>query len=149
MPENPDIRSTEPDDHEPDYSHLTRAAQYKPRYRPRKPRARTLDLGYIVGERVRKRRKQCQMTQVQLAEKTFMPQGSIARIENGHVREVESKTLVALALALKVSTDWLLGLLPEEAVETTPKPQRPRKGQEDMPADVRPWGKPAPAEVGT
>jgi transcriptional regulator with XRE-family HTH domain len=71
--------------------------------------------GVIVGQRLYARRKQLKMTQARLASMTGMTQGSIARIETGKAKEVESSTLIALAQALAVTTDWLLGLTPDEA----------------------------------
>jgi len=68
------------------------------------------DAGIAVGQRLYARRKQLKMTQARLADLTGMTQGSIARIENGKAKEVESSTLIALAQALDVSADWLLGL---------------------------------------
>jgi transcriptional regulator with XRE-family HTH domain len=72
------------------------------------------DAGVIVGQRLYARRKQLKMTQARLAAMTGMTQGSIARIETGKAKEVESSTLIALAQALDVTTDWLLGLTPDE-----------------------------------
>jgi transcriptional regulator with XRE-family HTH domain len=72
------------------------------------------EVGIAVGQRMYARRKRLQLTQARLAALTGMTQGSIARIETGKAKEVESSTLIALARALGVSTDWLLGLAPED-----------------------------------
>ena len=72
------------------------------------------EAGVIVGQRLYARRKKLKMTQARLAAMTGMTQGSIARIETGKAKEVESSTLIALAQALDVTTDWLLGLTPDE-----------------------------------
>ena len=96
---------------------LTKMVEFR-ESRPRKPRKPVEPLGYLVGERVYARRKALYMTQARLAHLTGRSQGSIARIETGQAKEVESSTLVVLAHALKVPTDWLLGLLPEDGVET-------------------------------
>ena len=87
------------------------------------------DAGIIVGQRLYTRRKRLKLTQARLAECTGMTQGSIARIETGKAKEVESGTLIALARALGISTDWLLGLLPEDVDEAHPALAGAGKGE--------------------
>jgi transcriptional regulator with XRE-family HTH domain len=48
-----------------------------------------------------------------------MPQGHISRFEKGQYVAINPEKLVAIAKALEVSTDWLLGLTSE--VEGNPK----------------------------
>lgn len=74
-------------------------------------------IGVMVGERVHARRKRLGLTQARLSALTGTTQGNIARIETGNAKEVESSTLIALAKALRVTTDWLLGLTDDEAEE--------------------------------
>jgi transcriptional regulator with XRE-family HTH domain len=63
------------------------------------------------------------MTQAHLAKLAGISQGSIARIETGNAGEVQASTLIALARALDVTADYLLGLVPEDP----PSPKGPRK----------------------
>jgi len=85
------------------------------------------------GERLALIRKRRKMTQRGLAECIGCQQSDIYRLESGLVSDPHMSRLVALAQALKVSTDWLTGLratLDEgEAVPPTPPkppPKRPR-----------------------
>jgi len=68
----------------------------------------------VLGERVRKRRSELGLTQEQLSAATGLKQFHISRIESGAIKDVKGETLVRLARALRVRTDFLLGL---EAVE--------------------------------
>jgi transcriptional regulator with XRE-family HTH domain len=68
----------------------------------------------VLGERVRKRRSALGLTQEQLSAATGLKQFHISRIESGDIKDVKGETLVRLARALRVRTDFLLGL---EAVE--------------------------------
>jgi transcriptional regulator with XRE-family HTH domain len=63
------------------------------------------------------------ITQAHLAKLAGITQGSIARIETGNAGEVQANTLIALAKALDVTADYLLGLMPEDP----PSPKGPRK----------------------
>jgi len=66
-----------------------------------------------MGERIRRRRMALGWNQGQLAEETKMPQGHISRFEKGQYVAINPEKLVAIAKALAVSTDWLLGLTSE------------------------------------
>lgn len=68
----------------------------------------------MLGERVRQRRSALGLTQEQLSAATGLKQFHISRIESGDIKDVKGETLVRLARALRVRTDFLLGL---EAVE--------------------------------
>jgi transcriptional regulator with XRE-family HTH domain len=68
----------------------------------------------VLGERVRQRRSALGLTQEQLSAATGLKQFHISRIESGDIKDVKGETLVRLARALRVRTDFLLGL---EAVE--------------------------------
>jgi|GraSoiStandDraft_57_1057295.scaffolds.fasta_scaffold557843_1 transcriptional regulator with XRE-family HTH domain len=63
-----------------------------------------------LSERLRQLRKQRRMTQKDLEEISHVPQNTISRIEIGGAQEISTKTLISLAGAFKVSTDYLLGL---------------------------------------
>lgn len=58
-----------------------------------------------LAERVRKKRKELDLTQVQLAEKTGLTQQAINKIEDGSVKE--TKSIIELAIALSCDPLWL------------------------------------------
>jgi transcriptional regulator with XRE-family HTH domain len=64
----------------------------------------------VIGKRVRKRRRDLDMTQVELAAKSGLAQFHISLIEKEHVKNIQTDTLKKLALALDVSADWLIDL---------------------------------------
>lgn len=73
------------------------------------------DLGNItdiVRERLRYRRKNLDLNQTQLAQKTGLTQQEVSLYEKGD-REPTIQTLARLAIGLGVSADWLLGLSDE------------------------------------
>lgn len=64
----------------------------------------------MINERAAKRRKELKMTQREVATLLNVTSDTISRIERGvHVPHLEQ--IVGLARALRVSTDWLLGLV--------------------------------------
>ena len=63
----------------------------------------------MLGERIRRRRKEQDMTQEQLAERTKRSTAFIGHIERGS-RIMSLETLCEIALALDCTTDELLGL---------------------------------------
>jgi ribosome-binding protein aMBF1 (putative translation factor) len=84
----------------------------------------------IVGERVRRQRMALGLNQTALAEQTAIPIQVLSRLEHGH-QSIYVERLVALAQALRVSTDYLLGLTqrlesPQETDVTPRPPKRPR-----------------------
>jgi transcriptional regulator with XRE-family HTH domain len=64
----------------------------------------------IVKDRLKSARKTRDLRQKQLEEISGIPQNTISRIELGKNPEISTRTLAALARALGVSTDYLLGL---------------------------------------
>ena len=90
-----------------------------------------MELGKLIGERVRQRRKALGMTQEQLEAASGVPQGSISRIESGVADDVYASTVLGFAKALQVSTDSLLGMAPLEQAPSqsvqAAKRRRPRK----------------------
>ena len=90
-----------------------------------------MEIGKLVGDRVRQRRKVLGMTQEQLETASGVPQGSISRIESGIAEDIYASTVLGFAKALQVSTDYLLGMAPLEQAPSQstqrPKRQRPRK----------------------
>ena len=67
----------------------------------------------IASERLRITRKNRDLTQKELEAASSVPQNTISRIELGKTEDVNTRTLAALARALNVSTDYLLGLKDE------------------------------------
>jgi transcriptional regulator with XRE-family HTH domain len=67
----------------------------------------------IVKDRLRSARKTRDLKQKQLEEMSGVPQNTISRIELGKNPEILTSTLAALARALNVSADYLLGLKDE------------------------------------
>jgi transcriptional regulator with XRE-family HTH domain len=63
-----------------------------------------------IGERVRRVRRGQDLTQEQLAVKAAINVITISRLETGTAKAVYADTVVALARALGVSADYLLGL---------------------------------------
>ena len=61
-----------------------------------------------LGTRIRRRRRDLDMTQAQLADLTGIPQFHISAIETGRIADVKTDTLWRLAKALRVTTDALL-----------------------------------------
>ena len=90
-----------------------------------------MEIGKLVGDRVRQRRKALGMTQEQLEAASGVPQGSISRIESGVAEDIYASTVLGFAKALQVSTDYLLGVAPLEQAPSQsnqrPKRQRTRK----------------------
>ncbi len=67
-----------------------------------------------LGERIKHRRLELGMTQVQLAEAASISQSLIAALEGGSREEVRSRTLRRLARALRCSADDLIGTFEDE-----------------------------------
>ena len=70
----------------------------------------------MLGDRVRQRRNELDLTQEQLAGAAGLKQFHISRIESGDIKDVKGETLRRLARALRVTSDFLLELEdPEES----------------------------------
>jgi len=63
-----------------------------------------------LGERISLMRRRRHMTQVQLGALIGVAQSEIHRLEIGLVKDPHATRIRALAQALHVSSDWLLGL---------------------------------------
>ena len=70
-----------------------------------------------LGERLRKLRKQRNLTQGQLATYGQVSQPTISQLESGWIQDITGEALARLAKALGTTTDYLLGL--------TDDPRRP------------------------
>lgn len=68
-----------------------------------------------LGHRVRRVRKKLKMTQEELAEEIGISHSFMGHIERG-TRKLSVETLIALGMALQVSTDYLLGHTQETAI---------------------------------
>ena len=61
------------------------------------------------AEKVRVKREELRLTQKELAERAGLTQATISRIEHGEVKQLKSKAVAALAKALKVTIEFLVG----------------------------------------
>jgi transcriptional regulator with XRE-family HTH domain len=74
-----------------------------------------------LGERVLILRRRVKMSQTDLAKASDLDKNTIARLEQGRVRDLSGETIVRVARALQVSTDVLLGVVDmDEAGELLP-----------------------------
>ena len=73
-----------------------------------------------LGSRLREIRKRRGLTQKQLEELSGILQNTISRIEIGTIKVITTPTLVALARALSVTTDHLLGIDEQEDSDREP-----------------------------
>jgi transcriptional regulator with XRE-family HTH domain len=73
----------------------------------------------MLGDRVRHRRDELDLTQEQLATMTGLKQFHISRIESGDIKDVKGETLRRLARALRVTSDFLLEI---EDIESEDNP---------------------------
>lgn len=70
-----------------------------------------------IGVRIVLARTRRGWTQKELSEKTGLSQKALSLIEKGHSHRLYAETVVRLAKAFDVSTDWLLGLDTEHKQE--------------------------------
>jgi len=80
----------------------------------------------ILGERLRARRTQLGLTQIELAARSGVIQGVISLLERGEKGALWVTTLEKLADALDCSLDYLVG---RTEILTLPKRPRPRTAQ--------------------
>jgi transcriptional regulator with XRE-family HTH domain len=73
-----------------------------------------------IGKRMRQRRRALDITQEKLEELAGVKQSHISALEKDRIQIVKSDTLIRLAKALRVSSDWLLGLKEEMDSEQVP-----------------------------
>ena len=62
-----------------------------------------------IGERIKQRRKQINMSAEALAEKLKMNPSTIYRYENGDIDKVDAEKLMYIADALRITPGWLMG----------------------------------------
>jgi transcriptional regulator with XRE-family HTH domain len=70
------------------------------------------------GRRLRRVRRAKDITQHQLAALSGLHMSSIAKLESGATGHALDETVAALARALGVSTDYLLGLTQESGIDS-------------------------------
>jgi transcriptional regulator with XRE-family HTH domain len=74
----------------------------------------------MLGDRIRQKRNDLDLTQEQLAAAAGLKQFHISRIESGDIKDVKGETLRRLARALRVTTDFLLEVEDNEDSELLP-----------------------------
>jgi transcriptional regulator with XRE-family HTH domain len=65
-----------------------------------------------LGERILILRRRLKMSQSELADAAGLDKNTIARLEQGRVKDLSGVTIVRVARALQVSTDVVLGVEP-------------------------------------
>ena len=63
-----------------------------------------------IGQRIKKRRKSLNLTQLQLAEMVKLTESSISRYENGKIETMPTSTIKKICEVLMIDTSELLGL---------------------------------------
>jgi len=75
---------------------------------------------YGLAGRLRQARQHKGWSQVELSKRSKVHHMAISRLERGEKQDVTGATLRKLALALEVTSDWLLGLGVEDLGELQP-----------------------------
>src|SRR5262245_46293867 len=88
----------------------------------------------LFAERLKAARQQAGLTQSDLALRCGLNLPNLNALERGKGAGVRGETLVRLAVALRASTDYLLGLTDD------PHPRRRRSRQIDDASDLLPTG---------
>jgi transcriptional regulator with XRE-family HTH domain len=70
-----------------------------------------------LGERILILRRRHDMTQKQLAKEAGLNTNTIARLEQGNLKDLGGQLVAKLARSLGTTTDYLLGLTEESGVE--------------------------------
>jgi transcriptional regulator with XRE-family HTH domain len=71
-----------------------------------------------LGERILILRRRLKMSQTDLAKACNLDKNTIARLEQGRVRDLSGDAIVRVARALQVSTDVVLGVVPLDDTES-------------------------------
>src|SRR5215470_13405759 len=79
-----------------------------------------MEVRQVLGERVRRQRMALGLNQTELAGKTAIPSQVLSRLEHG-LQSIYVERLVELAKALRVSTDYLLGLTADSSPQVAPQ----------------------------
>lgn len=62
-----------------------------------------------IGERIKRRRRELDISAAELADRLSMSRATVHRWENGEIRTIKIPVVVAIARELNVSATWLLG----------------------------------------
>jgi transcriptional regulator with XRE-family HTH domain len=73
-----------------------------------------------LGERILLIRRRRGLTQQALADQTGLNKNTVSRLEQGSLKDLGGQSVAKMAVALGVSTDYLLGLKTEEDEEGAP-----------------------------
>jgi len=80
----------------------------------------------VVGERLRQRRQELQLSQQALAAALRIPQGWISELEHGKRIHIEADTIYQFCRPLRCSMDYLVGLTDDPTPATKrPRPRKP------------------------
>lgn len=77
-----------------------------------------------IGDRIKSARKQCGMTQTELAEAVGTSKQNICKYETGLITGIPFDKFVRLAKVLRVSTDYLAGLEPHDKIANVAEQER-------------------------
>ncbi len=88
-----------------------------------------------MGEKVYKRRQELEFTQVDLEERSRVPQSVISRIERGILTSPRADIVRRLAKALGVTADYLIGMYDEDEEGLKPADEA-LVGAEDLAGDT-------------
>jgi transcriptional regulator with XRE-family HTH domain len=72
-----------------------------------------------VGQKIKRRRYELGMPQIELSQLTGIKPGNLSKIENDPEMKHSAETLYKIAKALKKKTDWLLGIEEEKQIKRT------------------------------
>jgi transcriptional regulator with XRE-family HTH domain len=72
---------------------------------------------YDFAGRLKEARQRAGWSQTELGKRSGVHAMAISRLERGDKKDVTGATLRKLSIALRVSTDWLLGLTEDEEEE--------------------------------
>jgi len=79
-----------------------------------------MEVRQVLGERVRRQRMALGLNQTELAAQTAIPIQVLSRLEHGR-QSIYVERLVELAQALRVSSDYLLGLTADSSPHVAPR----------------------------
>ena len=93
---------------------------------------------YNIAPRVQRAFEQSGMTKAQIAQKAEIRWAQLQKILTGQRPQVSAETVRRLALALNVSSDYLLGLTDDPAPRSNLRPRQKRSHatDEDKPAQA-------------
>ena len=78
----------------------------------------------LLGDRLRRRRKDQQLSQQELAALMQIPQSWISELENGKRPHVEADTVYRFCRALGCTSDYLVGLTDNPNPARRPRPRK-------------------------